>query len=237
MPSWNIHIAHVQRLLHEQDARALGICDANAFLFGNLVPDVYVGYLVRPTSRTVPYRVTHFADPAFVPQPAYWEFWTRYARASADEHGKVSDVVLGAWMHLLADSVYNAANNRFIAEHGIEPCEETRKRKQADFDLFGRTLELDIAPQVSRSVLQQAAAFPQYPIGEEDAIRAIAVADDVVEQNSERHVAGTPRYCMLDASFFSRTYENVYHLMVRNLRAYAEHGALGCGERGSDGNA
>ena len=58
MPSWNIHIAHVQRLLHEQDARALGICDANAFLFGNLVPDVYVGYLVRPTSRTVPYRVT-----------------------------------------------------------------------------------------------------------------------------------------------------------------------------------
>ena len=88
MPSWNIHIAHVQRLLHEQDARALGICDANAFLFGNLVPDVYVGYLVRPTSRTVPYRVTHFADPAFVPQPAYWEFWTRYARASADERGR-----------------------------------------------------------------------------------------------------------------------------------------------------
>ena len=201
MPSWNIHIAHVQRLLHEQDARSLGIRDANAFLFGNLVPDIYVGYLVQPISRKVPYRVTHFADPA------------------------------------LADNVYNAANNRYIAQRGIEPGEETRKRKQADFDLFGRTLELAIAPQVSRSVLQQAAAFPQYPIAEADAIRAIAVADDVVEQNSEHHIADTPNYCMLDASFFSQTYENVYHLMVRNLRAYAEHGALGCGEVGSDGNA
>ncbi|MCI7218230.1 MAG: hypothetical protein MR535_01790, partial [Parafannyhessea umbonata] len=81
------------------------------------------------------------------------------------------------------------------------------------------------------------AAFPQYPIAEADAIRAIAVADDVVEQNSEHHIADTPRYCMLDASFFSQTYENVYHLMVRNLRAYAERGALECGEIGSDGNA
>ena len=39
MPSWNIHTAHVERLLREEGAAALGVVDVNAFLFGNFVPD------------------------------------------------------------------------------------------------------------------------------------------------------------------------------------------------------
>jgi hypothetical protein len=237
MPSWNIHIAHVERLLARDGAEALGVRDPNAFLFGNLVPDIYVGYLVSPITKKIPYRTTHFADPAYVPQPAYWEFWERYARPLADAAGRVSDVVLGAWMHLLADNVYNAHNNRYIAERGIAPGEETRKRKQADFALFGRTLDISTQLHADDALLAQAAAFPQYAIAEPDARATVAVANDVVRDNRREHVTGTPDYCMLSAEFFSSTFERVCYLMERNLKAYARHGALGCGDFGSDGNA
>ena len=50
MPSCNIHTAHVERLLREHDARDLGIRDADAFLMGNILPDVYVGYMVQDAS-------------------------------------------------------------------------------------------------------------------------------------------------------------------------------------------
>ena len=53
MPSWNIHTAHVERLLREEGADALGVSDVNAFLFGNLAPDVYVGYMVPDTTYRI----------------------------------------------------------------------------------------------------------------------------------------------------------------------------------------
>ena len=42
MPSWNIHIAQAERLLARDGACARFVRDANAFLFGNLVPDIPV---------------------------------------------------------------------------------------------------------------------------------------------------------------------------------------------------
>lgn len=45
MPSWNIHIAHAERLLKGGGSVARAVRDGNAFLFGNLIPDIYVGYM------------------------------------------------------------------------------------------------------------------------------------------------------------------------------------------------
>ena len=71
MPSWNVHTAHVERLFSDRSPQALGIRDANAFLFGNFVPDIYVGYMVREVTHTIDYRDTHFVDPSYVPEPRY----------------------------------------------------------------------------------------------------------------------------------------------------------------------
>lgn len=78
MPSWNVHTAHVERLLAEATPAELGIRDINAFLFGNFVPDIYVGYMVEHTTGILPYRVTHFADPGHIPIPREREFWDTY---------------------------------------------------------------------------------------------------------------------------------------------------------------
>ena len=78
MPSWNVHTAHVQRLLREGTASSFGIRDVNAFLFGNFVPDVYIGYMVRNPSGILPYTLTHFAEPGHIPVPGEREFWDTY---------------------------------------------------------------------------------------------------------------------------------------------------------------
>lgn len=78
MPSWNIHIAQTERLLDRGGAVARLVRDRNAFLFGNLVPDILVGYMVPGVERPIPYRVTHFATPEPIPKPREHEFWDAY---------------------------------------------------------------------------------------------------------------------------------------------------------------
>lgn len=78
MPSWNIHIAHSERLLGDGGALAAAVRDRNAFLFGSVVPDIYVGYMVPGIADPIPYHVTHFADPEPIPKPREEEFWNTY---------------------------------------------------------------------------------------------------------------------------------------------------------------
>lgn len=220
MPSWNIHTAHVERLLRECEPEELGIRDVNAFLFGNFVPDIYVGYMVKPISKKIPYSQTHFADPGFVPAPRYMEFWQRYGWPS-NVGGRVSDVVLGAWCHLMADHVYNARTNAFLAEHGIRPGEQTRIRKQGDFNTYGHTIDISLEPRVDDNLLAECAAFPQYAVAEEDVRRSVEVARGIVRDNRERHLDAHPAYTMLNEEFFHVTANQADALMLRCLGAYA----------------
>lgn len=87
MPSWNIHIAHAEGLLEDGGPFAGVVRDRNAFLFGNFVPDIYVGYMVPSVAEPIPYRVTHFAAPEHIPKPREAEFWHTYVAPMAHELG------------------------------------------------------------------------------------------------------------------------------------------------------
>lgn len=207
MPSWNIHTAHVERLLREEGAARLGVHDVNAFLFGNFLPDIYVGYMVPvPVSRLRSYRETHFADGGAIPSPNYEVFWERYVVrpdvVAAD--GPVHDLVLGAWAHLVCDSVYNAHARNYIASIGVKPGDATRKRKQRDFALFGRTFDISLRPRATSELIAACAAYPQYPVDEDDVREAVAVAGHIVDKNHAELIRGVPAYDMLTPEFFSK---------------------------------
>ena len=225
MPSWNVHTAHVERLLREHAADELGIHDVNAFLFGNFVPDIYVGYMVRPITRTIEYRETHFADPTFVPEARFWEFWGRYGLPSADDAGHVSDVTLGAWCHLVADNGYNHWVNAFRKKRHIPSGNTTRVLKQDDFALFGRTLDISMLCRVDDELITQARAFPQYRIAAGDVHRAVDVSDAIVRENQERYLSASPHYHLLTAGLFEHMAHDVHERLERGLLAYAREGA------------
>lgn len=213
MPSWNIHTAHVERLLREEGAAALGVRDENAFLLGNLAPDVYVGYMVPNTTVRIDYKLTHYTIREHIPLPRYDDFWDFYIAGRDD----VSDVVLGAWAHLVADHVYNAHTRAYLASIGVEPGERARIGKQGDFALFGRTLDISLVPHVDEALLAQCAAFPPYSILERDVRGAVESARRIVEKNQAEHLGGVPDYQLLTAEFFDVAREEANATIVEGL--------------------
>lgn len=316
MPSWNIHIAHAERLLKGGGSVARAVRDGNAFLFGNLIPDIYVGYMVPGVVRPVPYRVTHFAKPEHIPKPRAGEFFDAYvlplarecglldalgddctagggvgaARLAADASGcapdeqpgpdrswrapalpwrvpaslaaevahvspahtpmfewdfdvaetaacqrnafttsrralsrdelrrSLFDMVLGTWVHLLADCTWNQAVSDLLDARGEQPSRDFRIKKQGDFDLFGKSLELDLMPRLTPQLIEVAAAFPQYEIDAASVLATCAIAHETVRTN---HPVAGAAYRLLDEEFFNRVFAEV------NARAEREMGHVG----------
>lgn len=215
MPSWNIHTAHVERLLREEGADALGVSDVNAFLFGNFVPDVYVGYMVSDTTLRIDYKLTHHSVREHIPLPRYDEFWDYYIAGQRE----VSDVTLGAWAHLVADHVYNAHARAYLASIGVEAGERARIGKQGDFALFGRTLDISMVPRVDDALLAQCSEFPPYTILPHDVHGAVESAVRIVEKNREEHLGEPPAYQLLTAEFFEVAREEAHAAIVAGLTA------------------
>lgn len=215
--------------MDESGAHALGIRDVDAFLLGNLLPDVYVGYMVKDLTKTIEYAETHFADPNFVPEPKYGLFFERYA--TPDEDGCVSDLILGSWAHLVADHDYNKRVNEFLTAHDIKPCTETRIKKQADFDLFGRTLCISRAPHITDEVLRQCASYKPYELVASDMYKTQDAMEAIVADNAKRHVNGKPHYQMLGSDFFASTFDEVTEHIRAGLTAYKAGEAFWGAER------
>lgn len=336
MPSWNIHIAHAEGLLAKDGPVARVVRDRNAFLFGNLIPDIYVGYMVPGIVHPIPYRVTHFAKPEHIPKPREAEFWAQYvapmlselgiangcsggdgistddavdaigskssepsiavdgiaavpavaapaadgiaaapATASAageeaaampfgakpgdagslarevahvspahaptyelefdpahsarfqeeafDETARASalpaaarhslfDMVLGAWTHLLADTIWNSRVSDYLDALGEKPSKGFRIKKQGDFDQFGKSLAIDAFPAPTPGLIDTAAQFPQYAIDERSVYFTCAIAHEIVRTN---HLAAPASYRLLTKEFFAATFDEVQHAAER----------------------
>ena len=217
-------MAHTQRLLTRKGGRALSVKNENAFRFGCLIPDIYVGWMVPGIEHKLPYSYTHMAIPGAIPCPNELKFWNLYigdrekqpyvsyicdAEADSGADAKelaqklrypmredVNDATLGAWAHLATDNLWNAATRTFAFSHGWKPGDQLRIAKQHDFDLFGRTCDLGSAPIYSDELAKCALAFDQYFIDACYAQAACKVAQDIVEQSRQAQLVEKDRYVL-----------------------------------------
>ena len=217
MPSWNIHTGLVEHVLAPGDAATLGIRDANLFLFGNLVPDIYVGYMAPDVSHTLRYIDTHYGQPTHIPVPEVGRFWDDWV-APAIPQGGVDDVVLGAWAHLLADNRYNACVRTFNEARSIPSGERTRIAKQGDFDLFGHSLGISSTVEVTPALVAAAARFPQYAVEAADVARAAAAARAIVE--AARRPPERTTYELLPRDLIQEVFDSVVAETRAGLAAY-----------------
>lgn len=248
MPSWNIHIAHTEQLLSREGAVSRNVKDRNAFLFGSLLPDILVGYMVPglTEAQKMPYRITHVATPEPIPKPREHEFWERWvAPQLADEvsmdrgiapavsasstasdaavlRRAVLDMTLGAWSHLLADNLWNTRVNEYLDARGGKPSESFRIKKQADFDWFGRTLPISSVPVETPELVRAAEAFPQYPVEAPQVHDAIVVAYEIVR--SATGIAAHAPYLLLSDDFFDKTFAEVSCIANELVEARVERG-------------
>ena len=180
MPSWNIHTAIVEQLLDDYDARALGIADANAFLFGNFIPDVYVGFMVPDASMRIDYCITHLADINTTPIPDADRFWNFYVARRPQTTPAGISLTLGAWAHLVADRIFNGRFRTWCGGRETPSGDALRIAKQADFDVFGRSLDISSHVETTPELLDAAWTFKPYRILAEDVKRAVEVASAIV---------------------------------------------------------
>lgn len=287
MPSWNIHVAHVEDALAHQGPLARIVRDRNAFLFGSMIPDIFVGYMVPGVEDPIPYRITHFATPAHIPKPREGEFWDTYVAPAAErlniavgdgvhDSGRVDgsgyptapeelidassisveqdyvsrahypqryegapapsdqtnpldnelafhsiersvfDMVLGCWMHLVADNHWNTRVNEFLDRMGDRPNEQFRIKKQTDFDTFGKTLKIKFVPRPTPRLVETAARFPQYAIPRDLVLMTVGVVHETVRTNPG-HAEHDP-YLMLTDEFFSQTFAETNEMADRLVR-------------------
>ena len=202
MPSWNIHTAHVERLLNALDACAIGIEDANAFLFGNYVPDIYVGFMVPDASFRIDYCLTHSAMVETIPLPDADRFWDKYIARRKPSTPVGMSLVLGAWAHLVTDRLYNGRFRAYWQTHDVAVDDAVRKGKQTDFDLFGRSLGISTRVEVTPELLEAADAFLPYRILAEDVRRAAAVANEIVRDGGRTSESGGT-YQVVEAEWLS----------------------------------
>ncbi len=304
-------------MLAREGGLAAVVRDRNAFLFGNVLPDIRVGYMVPGIVEPIPYRITHFAKPEHIPKPREWEFWDIYvapalageapcgatgcelftlrreldrinrvhypqryadtaaavdpprgavagtvgASASAssgasfgggansavgvmgadscaptpvrlsccdaapnhaggvgapaagaalfdaDVAQSVRDMVLGTWLHLLADNVWNVRVNEYLDSIGGKPSEGFRIKKQGDFNWFGKTLSISSIVCATDRLVAAAGGFPQYPISRDEVLYTAAVVHETVRENpgNPEH----PPYRLLNDDFFASAFAEV----------------------------
>ncbi len=217
MPSWNIHAAITKKILESNDPERLGIYDTNAFKFGNLLPDVYVGYMVKDITHTLRYIQTHLTEPEHIPIPGADTFWNTFCDPYIASGG-VSSMVLGAWSHLQTDAVFNKAVRAFNAAHNIAPGNETRIKKQADFHLFGNSLDIDIAINPTSHLLEEAAKFPHYAIDAPDVRAAIAAFKEAKRKSKTEPM--TNNYLLLSRDFLNSTLQSATNVVTDHLKEY-----------------
>lgn len=247
MPSWNIHTAHVEALLKTHEPSQLGISDIDSFLFGNLLPDLYVGYMVPTASKRIDYHTTHLASPQFMPEPDAEKFWRLYlykytsvpirttsAQTNATsmpssantvhhmagaQHGH--DLLLGAWAHLLCDRYYNRFARKVAINAGYTPSDTVRILKQTDFDQFGKSLAISLTPQPTAELFTQAATFPQYEVEKNDVIAALSVQKEIIALNQESRCTKHVPYRLLSEEFFQNTFAYCNDCIATRLKAFA----------------
>lgn len=204
MPSWNIHTAHVERLFADRPPESWGVEDVDAFLLGNYIPDVYLGFMVPDASMRIDYCITHIAEPSTVPVPDADRFWSRYIERRMAPSPAGRSLVLGAWAHLATDRCYNSRFRDFYQTHDTPEGEELRTYKQADFELFGHSLGISSHVHVTPELLEAAWKFRPYRIFPDDVRRTVRVADAIVDN---AHACESLDYQLLDAGWMTETFE------------------------------
>ena len=96
MPSWGIHLATTKKILEK-----INIKDENDYIFGNILPDILNGYLIKDVSNIVTHKDAHY-------DIYKGEKFSNYKRFYAEYNNKLNNkVVLGYLIHLMTDNLWN----------------------------------------------------------------------------------------------------------------------------------
>ena len=186
MPSWGIHLEIANKL-----SQKIENIDKNLFMFGNVVPDINNGYVVKNISKIISHKITHYdGEKDF---KGYRKFYIKYI------NNIKNPVVLGSLTHLITDYYFNniTYSKKAIWENGkvvglklntgkIIKCdkETVRKMKVNDFKIFADYIyenhNLSII-KYNEEMLSINPIVEEFDITKEDAEKTIEYVNNYIE--------------------------------------------------------
>ena len=161
MSDWNTHLycAHrVNEALQFQDK------ELEMFLYGNLLPDINMGWLIHPNV------VMHQEDTHFdaLGQEYFWaplRFYEKYEKKIAEKH----PLYLGYLFHLWLDVSYMTDFvSRIPMSQMIEKYHEVRQWKWKDGGLFIKRFHYTLSDEIFDDILAESAEIEEVKLTKDD---------------------------------------------------------------------
>lgn len=179
MPRWGTHLLIANKIWERRKN-----IDKNGFLFGNILPDLQNGYLIKEVSKIINYEESHYEF--LNHKKGYQNFYDTYL-------GKLdSSVMLGYFTHLIADYCFNKRfEEKWVVDNKMnfigykdkenqlvkKSKEKARKDKHLEFKIHEQyiyhSFHIDI-PYFSEDLLLQSNELKNINIIQEDVKKAIS---------------------------------------------------------------
>lgn len=183
MPNWGEHLLISNKLLKKIKL------DENLFLFGNILPDVQDGFLVKGISNIQPHKINHYDLNGENYNPnnkkEYEVFYEMYSK-------KIDNpIIMGYFIHLITDFLWNDMfyNEKCIKENGNlvgfinkkgelikGDKKELREHKQKEFKIFQSYIYKNYnmkLPEFSSEISQNANIIENININDEDVKKVV----------------------------------------------------------------
>lgn len=111
MPSWGLHIYIAECVSNKLKNKI----DKNSFLFGNVLPDIYSGWIIKDASQSYDYDFSHYASKVVLNGSNYK--LSCYEKFIEEQKQNLKNpIILGYLSHLIADHFFNkyAFSNHYI---------------------------------------------------------------------------------------------------------------------------
>lgn len=202
MPNWGEHLLIANKILKKIKL------DENLFLFGNVLPDVQDGYLVKGISNIQPHQVNHYDLNGENYNPnnkkEYENFYEIYSNKMNNS------IIMGYLSHLITDSLWNDAfynkkcvkeNDKiigFINKNGElikGEKKELRRYKQEEFRIFQYYIykKYDMKlPKFSLDISKNANIIENININDEDVKKVVEYINetkqDAINKSQETQI-------------------------------------------------
>ena len=187
MPSWGIHLEIANLLI-----KRISNIDKNLFIFGNILPDINNGYVIKEISHNIKHKITHYEENKEFKN--YKIFFDKYQDKFDDS------IVLGYFCHLLTDFYFNDLTyskkgmhddsgkligiNLNSGENWLCAQEEARQIKTNDFKIFSNYIYENIKLEklkYDKEILESSKIIDEINIVEEDVLKTIEYLNSHIE--------------------------------------------------------
>jgi len=200
MPCWGTHLYIANELNKKVKL------DINEFLLGNLLPDMYSGWIVKNASKIEIYETSHIGKKILLNGKKYTLPDVEKFEEENKDLFKNNTLLLGYFVHILTDYFFNkySFQNHYVKDENSKTigcylkngeflsgdAEYVKKYKHLDFLLFSnkKLKEIDdLKIEYKSDFIEKCKSINVMKIYEEDLLKTVKYANEILVEKSEKN--------------------------------------------------